>query len=128
MSNFQYTKSVAIDFDGTIVKHSYPAIGDPVPLAIDCIKLMQELGYETYLNTMRSGVHLQAAIDYLSLHGIKMDGYNENPSQKAWTSSPKVHADVFIDDRGYGTPLCYEKGEMYVDWQPILKDLKNKKK
>ncbi len=26
---------IAVDFDGTIVKHKYPEIGEPIPFAIE---------------------------------------------------------------------------------------------
>lgn len=30
---------IAIDFDGTIVQHKYPAIGEEIPFAIETLKI-----------------------------------------------------------------------------------------
>lgn len=47
-------------------------------------------------------------------------GINENPKQKEWTSSPKIYANIYIDDTALGTPLKYDEDSMvsrpYVDW------------
>jgi hydroxymethylpyrimidine pyrophosphatase-like HAD family hydrolase len=34
--------TIAIDFDGTIVTHAYPAIGKPIPFAIETLKKLQQ--------------------------------------------------------------------------------------
>ena len=31
---------IAVDFDGTIVEHRYPHIGEEIPFAIDTLKLV----------------------------------------------------------------------------------------
>ena len=31
---------IAVDFDGTIVEHRYPRIGEEIPFAIDTLKLL----------------------------------------------------------------------------------------
>ena len=33
---------IAVDFDGTIVEHRYPRIGEEIPFAIDTLKLLQQ--------------------------------------------------------------------------------------
>ena len=30
---------IAVDFDGTIVEHRYPRIGEEIPVAVDTLKL-----------------------------------------------------------------------------------------
>ena len=32
--------TIAIDFDGTIVEHRYPKIGNEIPFAIDTLKML----------------------------------------------------------------------------------------
>ncbi|MBL4903373.1 MAG: hypothetical protein JKY62_12090, partial [Desulfocapsa sp.] len=45
---------ICIDFDGTVVDHRYPYVGDPVPLAVDWLQRFVELGAKLILFTMRS--------------------------------------------------------------------------
>lgn len=108
---------IAIDFDGTIVKHEYPKVGEPNPMAIDYIKRFQDEGAHIILWTMRSGEHLDDAVSYLEDNGIKLLGVNTNPSQKVWTNSPKAYANLYIDDAGFNCPLAFPKeGKPYVNW------------
>ena len=40
----KYQKIVAVDFDGTLCKDAYPAIGDPLPYSIHYIKELAKDG------------------------------------------------------------------------------------
>lgn len=113
---------VAVDFDGTIVTHEYPAIGKPVPGAIPILKTLHRLGAKLILWTMRSGKELEEAVAYCKSNGVEFYGINDNPSQSAWTDSRKVYAPLYIDDAAYGCPLIYpEDGSRpYVDWDGVL--------
>lgn len=114
--------TIAIDFDGTIVDHDYPAIGKPSPGAIGWIKRFIELEAKVILWTMRDGTTLSDAKKYLVENGVpKLHGYNNNPTQKFWTASPKVLADVYIDDRGLGCPMIMIEGfeRECVDWSIV---------
>lgn len=125
--------TIAIDFDGTIVEHKYPKIGDPVPYAIDSIKKLKEMGHTLILYTMRGSEHvwqgnirddLQTAIDFCKFNGLKFDYYNENPNQLSWTNSPKVYADLYIDDAALGCPLIESPdGRDFVDWVKVMRFL-----
>jgi hypothetical protein len=33
---------IAVDFDGTIVEHKYPAIGEEIPFAIETLKMLRQ--------------------------------------------------------------------------------------
>ena len=111
---------ISIDFDGTIVKHDYPNIGEPVPHAIEQMEQFLKDGHELILWTMRSGKQLNEAVEYLIKHGISLHGINEEPNQEEWTSSPKPYAHIYIDDAAYGCPLVeVEGGKPYVDWSKI---------
>jgi hydroxymethylpyrimidine pyrophosphatase-like HAD family hydrolase len=111
---------IAIDFDGTIVTHQYPRIGTPVPYAFESMKLMQQLGINLILYTMRSGKELQEAVDYCEFKGIQFYAVNENPTQYKWTQSNKVFAHMYIDDMAYGAPLLpiYEE-RLFFDWSKL---------
>lgn len=114
---------ICVDFDGTIVKHKFPAIGDPVPGALDSLKLFKKLGVTLILWTVRSdgqknGDVLSQAIEYCRQNGVEFDAVNENPEQKKWSSSSKAYAHYYIDDAAIGCPLCTEQGERpWVDWR-----------
>lgn len=111
---------IAIDFDGTIVKHAYPRIGEPVPEALDVITELTGNGHFIILWTMRSGKELNEAVDYLTEKGVALYGINYNPSQGEWTKSPKAYAHHYIDDAALGCPLIYpDEGRPYVNWNGV---------
>ena len=117
---------ICVDFDGTIVDHRFPEIGRPVPEAIKWLKLLNRQGARLILFTMRSddGVAphgLTDAVDYLRSEGVELFAVNENPGQEEWTSSPKVYADMYIDDSAFGCPLIKPKGfaRPCVDWKKV---------
>ena len=108
---------IGIDFDGTMVEHKYPEIGDPVEGAIETVLNLIRAGHKIILYTMRSGERLAEAVDYLDDNGVKLYAVNENPSQKYWTTSPKVFCNYVIDDNAIGCPLVTDmKGKPCVDW------------
>ena len=117
---------IGLDFDGTVVDHRYPDIGEPVPGAIKWLKRLQQSGARIILFTMRSnnsdtGNLLGEAVKYLEKNGIRLYGINKNPDQDEWTSSPKVYANVYIDDSAFGCPLVQPKGfsRPCVDWKVV---------
>lgn len=113
---------LAIDFDGTIVSHSYPRIGSPVPGALNWLKRFQEAGAELILWTMRDGQELKEAIEYCEANGITFFSHNSNPTQDSWTKSPKCYAHYYIDDTAFGCPLRENPamgGRPFVDWEVV---------
>lgn len=113
---------IVLDFDGTVVKHAYPAIGHDIG-AVPVLKRLIENGCNLVLSTMRShdsaGVDtLQPALDWFKEKGIPLYGVNENPSQKEWTSSPKPSGELYIDDSALGAPLKTDGDGTgaYLDW------------
>ena len=71
---------------------------------------------------MRSGKTLKQAVDWFKERGIPLWGINENPTQSAWTASPKIYANMYIDDAACGCPLIYDKsksGRPFVDWDAV---------
>ncbi len=116
---------IAIDFDGTIVEHKYPDIGNPVPGAIEWMKRWQSAGAKLILYTMRSdgsdGPTLTQAVEYCRRHGIEFYGVNSNPTQAKWTQSPKAYAHVYVDDAAFGCPLrdAFSTDRPMVDWEVV---------
>lgn len=108
---------IGVDFDGTVVQHKYPEIGEPLEGAIECLEKLQKAGHRLILYTMRSGERLCQAVEYLEENGIELYAVNENPSQKYWTESPKIFCNLYIDDAAAGAPLVIpERGRPYICW------------
>lgn len=115
---------LALDIDSTVVTHAYPAMGDDIG-AIPWLRQVLEEFPEVHimLNTMRDGEDLDLAKTWLEERGIPVWATNHNPTQTRWTSSPKPHAHVYVDDRGVGVPLREDRcidwdrfGPMLLDW------------
>lgn len=111
---------IAVDFDGTVVTHAYPEIGDDIG-AEPVLKELVANGAKLILWTMRSGDALQAAVDWFVERGIPLFGVQRNPEQDLWTDNPKVYAKLYIDDAGLGAPLIVpEDGSRpYIDWKAV---------
>jgi len=120
---------IAIDFDGTVVTHEYPSVGKDVG-AVNVLEDLIYNGHKLILNTMRSGKELSDAVKWFENNNIELYGINENPTQKSWTTSPKVYAQLYIDDAALGIPLIEKLMEKngftindrpYVDWLQVRK-------
>ncbi len=103
---------IAVDFDGTIVKHEFPAIGKEIPFAIKTLKLIQKKGHKLILWTYRSGKELEEAVKFCEDRGLYFHAVNNNFEGEEFdnTYSRKIYADMYIDDRNIlGIP----------DWEKI---------
>ena len=116
--------TIAVDFDGTIVTHAYPDMGYDAG-AEPVLKELIANGCKIILLTMRSGELLEPAIAWFRDRNIPLFGVNENPDQKKWTASPKVYADLYIDDSSLGCPLKFMDGERraVANWDGIRQQL-----
>ena len=108
---------IAIDFDGTCVTHDYPYMGSDIG-AVPVLKELADAGYRLVLHTMRSGKLEKEAVQWFKKNDIPLFGINSNPEQKSWTASPKVYADLYIDDGALGVPLTTSPSSVrpFVDW------------
>jgi len=98
---------IAVDFDGTIVEHKYPEIGKLKPFAVETLNDLAAEGNKIILFTSRSGKLLDDAVEFCKSKGIEFYAVNSNyPDGALFTGreekSPKVIADVYIDDRNLG--------------------------
>lgn len=114
---------IAVDFDGTIVEHKFPKIGQPVPGAIDWMKRWKAAGAKLILWTMRSGQYLDEAVEFCRQNGVEFDSVNQGIGDRRWTQSPKAYAQVYIDDSAYGCPLEQTSDRPRVDWSKIGPDI-----
>lgn len=117
---------IAVDFDGTIVEHAYPNIGPEVDSAFFWMKRFQEAGAKVMLWTMRGnrgadGLKLDEAVKYCrDVHNMRFDHVNTFSPQTHWTDSPKLLANIYIDDRGFGCPMrVTDSGQKVVDWSIV---------
>lgn len=46
---------IAVDFDGTIVEHKYPAIGKEIPFAFETLRKLQTEHHKLILWSVREG-------------------------------------------------------------------------
>ena len=98
---------IAVDFDGTIVEHKYPSIGKEKPFAVETLKQLAADGNQLILWTVRSGDLLHDAVKWCSERGLKFYAVNSNQPEGSLfagrsNGSPKIMADIFIDDSNLG--------------------------
>lgn len=97
--------TIAVDFDGTIVEHKYPAIGAPIPFAIETLIKLREERHKLILWSVREGDLLDEAVEYCRERGLEFYAVNGNYPEETnehKTFSRKLQADLFIDDRNLG--------------------------
>ena len=111
---------IAVDFDGTCVKHAYPKIGEDIG-AVPVLKKLVNDGHKIVLNTMRSGDLLDEAVNWFTVNGIPLYGVGKTPDQDKWTSSPKAFAQVYIDDAALGCPTVSDGKSIFVDWRTVAR-------
>ena len=69
---------IAVDFDGTIVEHRYPAIGKELSFAIETIKALQKKQHQIILWTFRVGKELDEAVEFCKKRGVEFYAVNKN--------------------------------------------------
>ena len=55
---------IAVDFDGTIVEHKYPAIGKEIPFAFETLRKLQTEHHKLILWSVREGKLLDEAVPF----------------------------------------------------------------
>lgn len=118
---------IAVDFDGTLIDHQFPDIGKEVPGAFAWLRKFQEEGAGLILWTCRCdgdeyGPTLTQAVEFCRERGIEFVDVNCNTSASQWMRSPKIYADIYIDDKALGCPLRSNPrsgGAPFVDWDVV---------
>lgn len=100
----QEAKIIAVDFDGTIVEHAYPAIGREMDFAFQTLRALQSKGHTLILWTIREGALLEEAVAYCKQNGVEFYAVNRHFPEETYErmESRKLLADIFIDDRNVG--------------------------
>jgi hypothetical protein len=125
---------VIVDFDGTCVTHDYPRVGRDIG-AVPVLKKLVSAGHRLILFTMRSeqrGISpvtgemqdggLADAINWFKENDIPLFGIQTNPTQKAWTSSPKAYGQLILDDTAFGCPLIFDvkmSNRPFINWSVV---------
>lgn len=97
--------TIAIDFDGTIVAHRYPQIGEEIPFATEALKMLIKDRHRLILWTVREGELLREAVEWCKERGVEFYAVNRDyPEEETIHTgfSRKIKADIFIDDRNLG--------------------------
>ena len=124
--------TIAVDFDGTIVEHRYPAIGAEIPFAIDTLKKLSDERHKLILWSVREGKLLDEAVAYCKERGLEFYAVNSNypeESEKHSTFSRKLQADLFIDDRNLGGlpdwGVIYRMVNEKLTFEDVYRDFEN---
>jgi hypothetical protein len=117
---------IAVDFDGTIVEHKYPAIGKERPFAIETLKALSDEGIKLILWTAREGDLLEEAVTFCKNRGLEFYAVNSSvPEEDLFhdrNRTSKVLADIYIDDRNLGgIPDWGEIYEMVMGMRRVTK-------
>lgn len=95
-----------VDFDGTIVGHAFPEIGDEMPGAFDVLKELKAAGHKLILWTCREDEgrnYLTEAVDFCRTNGVEFDAVNatidESDFRPEGGLKRKPFAHCYIDDR-----------------------------
>ena len=98
--------TIAVDFDGTIVEHRYPEIGEEIPFAVDTLKMLRKDGHKLILWSVREGELLDHAVDWCRERGLEFYAINRDYPEETTDNNPhfsrKLKVDIFIDDRNLG--------------------------
>lgn len=125
---------IAVDFDGTIVEHKYPAIGEELPFATATLRMLTEQNHQLILWTVRHGKLLQEAVEWCRERGVEFYAVNRNFPEEIVDNEEgycKINAELFIDDRNLGG--LPDWGNIYKMvtsgkcWKDIYKETNEKK-
>jgi len=98
--------TIAVDFDGTIVEHKYPAIGEERPFATETLKMLIADRHRLILWTVREGALLDEAVEWCKQRGVTFYAVNRDYPEETRDNndhySRKIKADLFIDDAALG--------------------------
>ena len=112
---------IAVDFDGTIVKHKYPGIGEELPFATSTLRMLAAQRHRLILWTVRRGKLLEEAVEWCRERGVEFYAVNKNFPEEILDDDcyGKINADLFIDDCNLGG---------LPDWGVIYKMVAENKK
>lgn len=121
--------TIAVDFDGTIVEHRYPKIGEEIPFATETLKILAQERHKLILWTVREGELLEEALEWCRQRGVFFYSVNKDYPEEEKSHngfSRKLKADLFIDDRNLGGlpdwGTIYQMIHEQKPYEPVLCD------
>jgi len=113
-----FSKTVCIDFDGTICEWAFPNTGSPQEGVAEALKTLQDFGYYIIISSCRTNSklndsakkrnnHIETMKKYLKQYNIP---YNEIDDG----TQGKVVAEIYIDDRAIEFDPKKGKGWKFV--------------
>ena len=69
---------IAVDFDGTIVSHEYPNIGEEIPFATETLRMLAKDRHRLILWSVREGKLLQDAVEWCKKRGVEFYAVNKD--------------------------------------------------
>ena len=121
--------TIAVDFDGTIVEHRYPKIGEEIPFATETLKILAQERHKLILWTVREGELLEEAIEWCRQRGVFFYSVNKDYPEEEKSHngfSRKLKADLVIDDRNLGGlpdwGTIYQMIHEQKPYEPVLCD------
>ena len=121
--------TIAVEFDGTIVEHRYPKIGEEIPFATETLKILAQERHKLILWTVREGELLEEAIEWCRQRGVFFYSVNKDYPEEEKSHngfSRKLKADLFIDDRNLGGlpdwGTIYQMIHEQKPYEPVLCD------
>lgn len=96
------SKTIAVDFDGTLHKGKYPSIGSENKGPMAYVKWQKKQGAKLILWTCRRGKELDDAVEWCKNRGLIFDAVNENLPEVIEAfggDTRKVVADEYLDDK-----------------------------
>lgn len=127
--------NIAVDFDGTIVTHKYPLIGEELPFAVETLKMLQKEGHNLVLWSCRQGQLLDDALNWCRERGLEFYAANRDYPEETTDNNPdytrKLKVDLFIDDRGIGGlpdwGTIYEMIRKHRSWYDLLQEAEGRR-
>lgn len=131
--------TIAVDFDGTIVEHRYPAIGRERPFATATLRQLMKDGHKLILWSVREGKYLEEAVEWCKERGVRFYSINQfldedgnetiEETQGNGSFSRKLKVDCFIDDRNVGGlpdwSAIYQIISRRITFEEYLAELEN---
>lgn len=83
--------TIAVDFDGTIVEHRYPQIGEEIPFATATLKMLINERHRLILWSVREGKLLEEAVEWCRKRGVEFMP-STGTIRKKTSHTPVFHA------------------------------------
>ena len=90
-----------VDFDGTVVEHKFPEIGEELPDAIRTMIDLQAAGHQIIIWTCRCGYEISTMLKWLNDREFRPDAVNTNLRHTPGFAVPKIYVDIYFDDRSF---------------------------